>query len=187
MHRTIPHGFVASMNSTADRADVVAFVADAYLRTYGTAPPEAAHYAIVRENGEIVACMGIDLPEDGVFLIERVHKLDRALFPMPFTHENGVAFVRLVSTRPHATRLAIYAAAAYVLSTLKRQYAIVEHDRRVHRALERLGIRFVEVPRGGLDDSFVAPENRIFYKQDTMRPYLVDCEQIVEALHVRSH
>lgn len=165
-----------------ERLEAAEFVDRIYLSQYGTAPPIAEVYAAVELEGEVVACIGIDLPDhEGLLPIERAYRMDWSGYPLPISRGNKLQFGRWASIDPHAGPLAVYGAACYGMR-LGKAYGIVEHDAVVHRRSKLLGLEFFDIPNAALDVMAIREENRAFYSKRTMSPYVMDLRQMKDAL-----
>ena len=135
--------------SEPDRAQVAAFVDSIYVKSFGGRPPLADAYVAVEFRGELVSCIGVEREgPDGRLGIERMYRLDRSRLPLT----EAVQFVRWASKMPRAGRHALYAAAVFGLAR-GRSLALVEHNDKVHRHCEKLGLVFRDIPHEGVDFS----------------------------------
>ncbi|HYC34399.1 MAG TPA: hypothetical protein VEC13_01570 [Candidatus Paceibacterota bacterium] len=166
---------------------VIEFVNTYYQKRYKTHPPVAHAYSVVRRNQEICAVMGIELPDETLGLqIERTWNLELSNLGLPLTRQNGVQLSRWTSTDRTCGMVAVLAAVVYCLSRDKL-YALVEHDEEIYRyCMSELGIVFHSVTHGAINLEALPPANRIWYAHGKMKPYLVELEQMREALALRT-
>src|SRR6187431_3253714 len=147
--------------SPSDRAEVAEFVARVYREAYGAAPPLADAYAAVTSGGELVCCVGMDWPgSDGRLAIERAWGIDRRQSSIPF--DRAAQCCRWASRLPMAGALALYAVAVFAIER-GTTVVLVEHNARLHRHCETLGLVFHEVPHSELDLSAIPEVARPTY------------------------
>ncbi len=177
---------VSYAQTPSEKMPVHDFVRSVYEPKYGTFPGIANIYAVVRSNDKLLACMGVDLPQnDGRFQIECTYGILRERLPLPVTNINTVALAKWASLDPGAGMIAVFAAVMFSRK-MERLYGFAEHDDEVHLHTQRsLGVLFWNIEHSPANPEALPSEHREFYSKNLMRPYLIDLEQVRLSLQCR--
>ena len=162
------------------------FINQKYTELFQATPPEAQHYFVAKKNDKILGTFSLDFCLEGEQIwLEQIYRFNHAVAPLPVERNKIVQYGRWITSIPGISESLIYAASVFA-EKHDRLYGWCEHNDKVHKVAERLGIVFYPVPDAELLLENMPPATRDYYlRPPTMKLYMVDSAQIRRALETK--
>ena len=162
------------------------FVEQKYLEIFKAAPPHAQYYFVAKQNNKIVGTLSVDfcLESEKIWL-EKIYEFDEKSAPFPVLRDKIIQYGRWLTSVSGISESLIYAATCHA-ERHGRLYGWCEHNDKVHRVAERLGIAFRPVSGAKIIFKNMPSETQAYYKTPPlMKLYMVSVSQIREVLESR--